>query len=118
MAKAFASNKRAIAECDICGFQYKLKNLRNLVVRGRATNLLACIECWSPDHPQNKLGDVLVKDPQAVRNPRPDRSLGVSGSTSSRLTQYGYNPVGGGDNILIPNTLVGNSKIGTVTVTT
>jgi hypothetical protein len=53
-----------------------------------------------------------------VRNPRPDRSLGVSGKTSSRLTQYGYNPVGGGDNILIPNTLVGNSKIGTVTVTT
>ena len=52
MAKAFASNKRAIAECDICGFQYKLKDLRSLVVRGRDTNLLACVvECWNEDHP-------------------------------------------------------------------
>ena len=117
MGNKFASAKRAVAMCDRCGQRYKLKKLKSEVVKGRETNLKVCPECYDPDHPQNKLGEVLVKDPQAVRNPRPDRSLGISGSTSSRLTQYGYNPVGGGDNILIPNTLVGNNKIGTVTVT-
>jgi hypothetical protein len=30
----FASNKRAVAICDVCGFQYKLKELRNLIVKG------------------------------------------------------------------------------------
>ena len=28
MTVSFASNKRAIAECDICGFRFKLKELR------------------------------------------------------------------------------------------
>ena len=60
MAKAFASNKRAIAECDICGFQYKLKDLRSLVVRGRDTNLLACVaECWN-EEATGAVGDVTV----------------------------------------------------------
>ena len=49
MSNRFASNKIAIAECDVCGFQYKLRELRNLVVKGRDTNLKACIECWDPD---------------------------------------------------------------------
>jgi len=62
MSNRFASKKRAIAECDICGFQFKLKELRSLVVRGRDTNTLACIECWSPDHPQNKQGLYPVRD--------------------------------------------------------
>ena len=117
MASKFASSKQAAAMCDRCGQRYKLKKLKIEIVRGRETNVKVCPDCYDPDHPQNKLGDVRVNDPQAIRNPRPDTSLGVSGRSSSRLTQYGYNPVGGGDNILIPNTLVGNSKIGTVTVT-
>jgi len=118
MGNKFASAKKAIAMCDRCGQQYKLKKLKSEVIRGRETNMKVCPSCFDPDHPQNKLGDIIIEDPQAIRNPRPDMSLGTSGRSSSRITQYGYNPVGGGDNILIPNPLVGNAKIGTVTVTT
>jgi hypothetical protein len=72
MANQFASSQRAIAECDVCGFRYKLRELRNLIIKGKDTNIKACHECWSPDHPQLKLGMYPVSDPQAIRNPRPD----------------------------------------------
>lgn len=74
MGQRFASNKRAIALCDVCGFQYKLKELRNLIVKGRDTNVKACPECWDPDHPQLHLGEYPVDDPQALRDPRPDNA--------------------------------------------
>jgi hypothetical protein len=121
MSNRFASNKRAIADCDICGFQYKLKTLRNLVVKGVDTNLKACTECWGADHPQLKLGEFPVDDPQALRDPRPDKSLNNAGATSSRVIQWGWNPVGGSSSLfgdLTPNSLVGNGVIGIVTVTT
>ena len=113
MGNKFASAKRAIAICDRCGFQYKLKKLKALIIKSKNTHLMVCPECWEKDHPQNKLGEVVVTDPQAIRNPRPDNA-----TAASRVTQYGFRPVGGGNNIDIPNTLVGNTKIGTVTVTT
>lgn len=72
MSQRFASAKKANAVCDICGFSYKLRELRAVYVKGRDTNVLACRECWSPDHPQLKLGEFPVDDPQALRNPRPD----------------------------------------------
>ncbi len=119
MGNKFASAKKAVGMCDRCGQRFKLKKLKSEVIRGRETNMKVCPSCFDPDHPQNKLGDIRVEDPQAIRNPRPDMSLGEGGDKfSSRGTQYGYNPVGGGDNILLPNPLVGDSKIGTVTVTT
>ena len=74
MGQRFASNKRAIALCDVCGFQYKLKELRNVIVKGRDTNVKACPECWDPDHPQLHLGEYPVDDPQALRDPRPDNA--------------------------------------------
>lgn len=72
MSNRFASTKIAIAECDICGFRYRLRELRNVIVKGRDTNVKACHQCWDPDHPQLKLGEFPVSDPQAIRNPRPD----------------------------------------------
>lgn len=72
MSNRFASGKIAIAECDRCGFQYKLKQLRNLVINGKTTNIKACPECWELDQPQLHLGEFPVSDPQAIRNPRPD----------------------------------------------
>jgi hypothetical protein len=77
MGTRFASDKKAIAMCDVCGFQFKLKQLKSLVVKDRETQIKACPECWNPDQPQLKLGEFPVNDPQAIRNPRPDRSLGV-----------------------------------------
>lgn len=72
MSNRFASTKRAIAECDICGFRYMRKELQPLIIKGKDTNIQACNECWNRDHPQLHLGEYPVEDPQAIRNPRPD----------------------------------------------
>jgi hypothetical protein len=116
MVRAFSSNNKAIAECDICGFQYKLKELRNIFKKGKDTNIKACRECWGSDHPQNKLGELPVHDPQAIRNPRPD----FAGRDSSRNIQWGWDPVGDAKNIydLTINNLEATGAIGDVTVTT
>jgi hypothetical protein len=120
MGNQFASSQRVIALCDVCGFQYKLRELKNLFVKGRDTNVKACRECWNPDQPQLKLGEFPINDPQAIRDPRVDLSLGPSGDYSSRGIQWGWNPVGGGNDPfgLTPNTLVGLGVIGQVTITT
>lgn len=89
MANQFASGKHAIAECDVCGFRYKLKQLKPLVVKGSVTRILACPACWVPDHPQLHLGEQPIYDPQAIRDPRPDRSY-----DQSRDISWEWNPVG------------------------
>jgi hypothetical protein len=141
MPNKFSSGKFAIAECDRCGQRYKLKELKKLVVKQQIKNILVCPSCWDPDQPQLSLGMYPVDDPQAVRNPRPDVSYTVSGTSGlqlngsndntpqgvgypeggSRVFQWGYNPVGGSrenDNGLTPNYLVIEVEIGTVSVTT
>jgi hypothetical protein len=116
MSNRFASSKKAIAECDVCGFRYKLRELKKLVRKGIDTNIKACPECWNPDQPQLKLGETPVDDPQAIRDPRPD----FAGYVQNRDIQWGWNPVGMGFDPfnLTPNDLVGTGQIGTVTVTT
>jgi len=133
MGNRFASGKRSIAICDRCGFQFKLKRLKEEVVKTKRYNLLVCEECWSPDHPQLQLGMYPVDDPQAVRNPRKDTTYQTAGTDSlitgvsgvptggSRDIQWGWYPVGGSrqnDAGLTPNNLVISVQIGTVTVTT
>jgi hypothetical protein len=78
VANKFTSGKNAIAICDRCGFQYKLVQLKRLTVKRKSVNLLVCPECWEPDHPQNRLGERPVEDPQAIRNPRVDTALAAS----------------------------------------
>ena len=115
MTNKFASKKRAIAECDICGFQFKLRELRSKIVRGRDTNILACPECFDGDHPQNRQGMFPVDDPQALRDPRPD----TAELTKSRGIQFGWDPVGLVDPFgLTSNDLVGTVSLGSVTVNT
>jgi hypothetical protein len=102
MATQFASNRKALGVCDVCGFTYRLRELRNLIEKGRDTNLKACRECWSPDHPQLKLGEFPVHDPQALRDPRPDSN------------QYAKSRA-----LILPmKSVVGTGFVGTVTVTT
>ena len=62
--------------------------------------------------PTVKLGEFPVDDPQAIRDPRPDRSLGDAGKNSSRQIQYGFNLVGVGRDLfgLTPNDLVATGK--------
>lgn len=120
-AQKFASGKYTIADCDRCGFRYKRKELKELVIRTHPTDLQVCNECWEKDHPQNMQGMYPVTDAQAARNPRVDKSLAFSGGDySSRGTQWGWNPVGGAsgfDDVLTPNDLVATGNTGTVTVT-
>jgi hypothetical protein len=127
MGNRFSSGKFSIAECDVCGQRYKLKQLKPLVIKTKQINVMACPECWNPDHPQLQLGMYPVDDPQAVRNPRRDLSYTQSGITElntigegSRIIQWGWNPVGGArlDSAgLVPNDLVARGEIGQVTVT-
>jgi hypothetical protein len=42
MSNKYTSNKNALADCDVCGFQFKLKKLKSLFVRKTKTNILAC----------------------------------------------------------------------------
>ena len=126
MPNNFASGKFAIAECDRCGFQFKLSELKGLVIKTKNVNILVCQSCWEPDQPQLQLGMYPVNDPQAIRNPRPDTSYETSGagadgypSGGSRIIQWGWNPVGGSrqlDAALTPNDLALTVSIGTVTI--
>lgn len=116
MAGQFASGKKAIAVCDRCGFQYKLKQLKPLTIKTKNVNVLVCPTCWEPDQPQLQLGMYTVVDPQALRNPRPD-----TGYEQSRDLQWGWNPVGLYNPLSIkglPNNLEADGEVGTVTVTT
>lgn len=126
MANRFASGQKAIAMCDRCGQQFKLRQLKTEIIKQRKYQALVCPECWDPDHPQLMLGTFPVDDPQALRNPRRDTTYFVSGLNSngnisggSRDIQWGWNPVGGSrlfDDALTPNDLVAVGFVGTVTV--
>ena len=128
MGNRFASGKKAISECDRCGQRFLLKKLKKEIIKGKTFDLLVCPECWDPDHPQLHLGEFPVDDPQALRNPRPDRSYVTSGllvdgylGEGSRNIQWGWNPVGGSrffDDVLTQNYLVLGGELGIVTVTT
>jgi len=126
MSSQFSSGKHAIAECDRCGFRFKLKKLRSLIIKTKQVNILVCSECWEQDQPQLQLGMYPIQDPQAVRNPRPDNSYVVAGldsdgnpSGGSRIFEWGWAPVGGSrDGSLTPNALNLTLTLGTVTVAT
>lgn len=133
MPNQFASGKFAIAECDRCGFRFKLTELKSLVVKTKTVLIKVCSECWEPDQPQLSLGLYPVNDPQAVRNPRPDVSYNSSGTSGlqilpndrgypeggSRVFQWGWYPVGGSaanDSGLTPNYLTSTGVVGTVMI--
>ncbi len=128
MGNRFASGKNAIAECDRCGFQYKLTVLRKEIIKTKNYNILVCPSCWDPDQPQLQLGMYPVDDPQGLRDPRPDTTYYASGVTAdgsigggSRVFQWGWNPVGGAssfDAVLTQNYLIPNVQVGTVTIVT
>lgn len=141
MSNRFANGRKAFGFCDVCGFRFDLKRLKNLVVKTKQTQIKACPQCWTPDQPQLQLGMYPVADPQAIRDPRPDTNTWYQSGTNGLQTdtvsgtgplqegfpgegmlviQWGWNPIGGSqgfDAPLTPNTLVGVGEIGTVTIT-
>lgn len=80
MPSRFASGKYSIAQCDRCGFRFKLVKLKSLTIKTKNVNILVCPECFEADHPQLKIGMYPISDPQAVRNPRVDTSYPQSRS--------------------------------------
>ncbi len=124
MTTQFASGRFSIAECDRCGFRFKLVQLKKLTIKTKNVNIKVCPECWEMDQPQLQLGMYPVNDPQAVREPRRDNSYYQSGtdangfpSGGSRQIQWGWNPVGMRyDFNETSNTLVVAVQIGTVTI--
>ena len=127
MTTPFASGKWAIASCDRCGMQFKLKELKMEVIKTKLYQLKVCRDCWDPDQPQLQLGMYPVNDPQALYQPRPDTTYVTAGlnvnnnlTGGSRDIQWGWFPVGGArdyDTYLTPNYLVGTAFVGTVTIT-
>lgn len=83
----FGSEKDAFGFCDRCGFRYPLRQLKTLTIRGRLVNMRVCPECWEMDHPQLRLGQFPIFDPQALRNPRVDSNI-----EESRLA-FSWNPI-------------------------
>jgi hypothetical protein len=139
MANRFANGAKAFSFCDVCGFRFDLKKLKNLVVKTKQTQIKACPQCWTPDQPQLQLGMYPVADPQAIRDPRPDTNTWYQSGTNGLQTdtvsgtgplqegfpgegmlviQWGWNPIGGArdfDAVLTPNTLVGVGEVGQAT---
>jgi hypothetical protein len=129
MSNRFANGAKAFGYCDVCGFRFDLKKLKNLVVKTKQTQIKACPQCWTPDHPQLQLGMYPVSDPQAIRDPRPDTNTWYSSGQTvidtigigSRVIEWGWAPIGGSsgfDAPLTPNSLVGQGYVGTVTIVT
>jgi hypothetical protein len=138
VANQFSSGKFAIAQCDRCGFRFKLTDLKKEIIKTKIYNLKVCSQCWDPDQPQLQLGMYPISDPQAVREPRPDTTYYSAGLTGLQLTniggtnvdasgyptdgsrqiQWGWNPVGiRYDFDETPNTLILLIQIGIVTTT-
>ena len=114
MGTKFAAGKKAFGYCDISGKRTKLSELKDVYRKGAKTGLKACPEYWDADHPQNKLGEFPVYDPQALRDPRPDQGL----EASRKLRQTGFNPVGFDGTVfgILDIVLVLKLEVGTVTV--
>jgi hypothetical protein len=138
VSNQFASGKFSIAQCDRCGFRFKLTDLKKEIIKTKKYDLKVCSQCWDPDHPQLQLGMYPVSDPIAVREPRPDTtyySAGLNGlqltgeggpsvdasgtpTGGSRQIQWGWNPVGMRyDFGETPNSLIATGSVGTVTIT-
>jgi len=79
----YAVGKKAIGDCDRCGFQYPLHELRKETIDQFQTNIKVCPVCWDPDQPQYLLGKFPITDSQAVRDPRPDQGAAESRSLSA-----------------------------------
>tara|TARA_R100000935_G_scaffold13435_1_gene26967 strand:+ start:653 stop:964 length:312 start_codon:yes stop_codon:yes gene_type:complete len=101
----YAAGKKALGDCDRCGFTYKLNSLKYEIQDSIRNGLRVCNYCFDEDQPQFKLGQVNTADNQALFNPRVDRGRKES------TTYFGFDPVTGVGLIL-------TSEVGTVTVST
>ena len=89
----FAVGKKSQAICDRCGYQYDYLDLQK-----EWNGLLVCPECYEPKHPQ--LDPPYSKpDPEALRNPRPDRTEPAV-ETLLPLNPFKTGSAGGGTTVI------------------
>ena len=72
---AYARGKYAFGFCDRTGFRYPLDQLVYEYKNGVKTGLRVGRDVADQDHPQHFLGRFKVFDPQALRDPRPDKFI-------------------------------------------
>ena len=84
----FASDRNALGICDRCGFSFMLKDLHYEIEDQRLNGLRVCSVCLDEDHPQLQLGEIIISDPEALYDPRPD--VNIPGSTG----YFGWRPIG------------------------
>lgn len=84
----YARGKKALGLCDRCGQQYRLDQLHYEIQDQRFNGLRVCLVCRDKDHEQLLLGTIVISDPEALFDPRPD--IGELESTS----YFGWRPVG------------------------
>ena len=116
MGSQFASGRRSIAFCDRCGRKVDYRELKDQIVNQTPTGIRVCTPCLDKDHPQYRVGNLRITDPQALRYTRPDPNL-----VASRDIFWGWNPIGMArsfDSLETPNTLVGIGEVGELTVVT
>tara|TARA_R100000149_G_C5815948_1_gene97258 strand:- start:20 stop:334 length:315 start_codon:yes stop_codon:yes gene_type:complete len=101
----YAVGKKALGNCDRCGFTYKLKDLKYEIQDSIRNGLRVCSDCFDVDHPQLKLGEIDSSDNIALFNPRPDRGR------KSSTEYFGFNPVSGTG--LVLRTKIGKVKVST-----
>lgn len=101
----YAKATKALGTCDRCGFTYKLSELKCEVQDEVLNGLRVCRECFDPDHPQYRIGQLNITDPQSLYDPRVD--TGKKNSTN----YFGFNPVNSTGIVL-------TGHIGKVTITT
>lgn len=100
----YAQGKKAWGICDRTGLRYKLSDLVWEFHNGQRTGLRIGKDVVDPDHPQNFLGRVRIKDPQSLRDSRPEQNIPQSRGF------FGWNPVGNQQVFLV-------GSVGTVSVT-
>jgi len=98
---AYATGKNAWGISDRSGFRYRLKDMKK-----EWTGALVGPDEYEPKHPQ-LFPPKAYPDPQALRNPRPDKPEG--------LTVYVGIPLVENPNLSSPRAI---GKVGSVTVTT
>lgn len=68
----FSRGKYAKAICDICGLDCKYLELEPVIRDSHDTGLKSCKRCNDPDHPQNKVDELVINDAISLEDPHPD----------------------------------------------
>ena len=89
---SWSKGKHSFAICDRSGFKIRYRDLKK---DGHREGLLVDRRFWEAEHPQ-ETPIRLVRDPQALRNPRPDTFTGATSypTMNYTATQPGFTTYG------------------------